>query len=106
VHVGPDVQTGSPLLLLGGHCSYALLDQVREVLLVQNYTFMPLETVLEVQLEDGPKCLYRVEFGTVGWQVQQFDVQLPGQLADVLGAVGRVVVDDQDDAFVRNEPIG
>ena len=77
VHVGPVVQAGSALLLLGAHVGDALVDEAPEVLLVEDYAFVLLQAVLQVQLEDGPQGFDGVELGTVRRQVQQFDVQLP-----------------------------
>lgn len=61
---------------------------------------MLLEPVLEVQFEDRPKSLYRVQFGTVGRQEQEFDVQLPGHVFDAHRSVGPVVVHHQYDPLI------
>ena len=81
------VQLGCPLLLFSLDVSNALVKDALEVFLAKDDTLVVLESVLQVVLEDGPEALDRVELRTVGWQEEEFDVELLGYFSDVLRTV-------------------
>ena len=86
------VEAGGPLLLFWGDPVQAFLHEVAQVLLLQRSSSALKQALLQVALDDRPKCLNGVQFWRIGRQEHELDVQPVGQLPDTVRVVGPVVV--------------